>query len=121
MSLLRETHGGRCCGIHHIWNFPLGTFHTPAERTAMVQQLVDESSQYQFDTYDGDSEEDTSEDTYQTAVECVLTDGQLNQGWRDTLIDFGFKPVFRFHNNNSGNDCTVFYYGINNAELEIQS
>lgn len=128
-----EEHGGSCCGIHHVFEFPStrGTNGaesvkdpTNAEGEGWLRSAIEDILE---DYYQGD-EDDTSDDmdrnhhhhmkTWRTGIECVLADYQLKV-WKPHLEKVGFKQVFTFHNSNSGNNCTVFYYETNSNPTEV--
>ena len=90
-------HGGGCCGVNHLWNFPNhiplnhGSFLTLKNDIARVRSGV--------------------------SIEVVLTDLQ-SQVWAPSLVKLGFKPVFRFRNANSTRLLTVFFFHSSPESLE---
>ena len=80
-------HGGRCCGVRHIFGFD-GT----VDAAAIDNLLVRHVRPGMF-------------------VEAVVTNGQLqrHRNIAPALRATGFKLVTRFKNPNSGNICNVFH------------
>lgn len=87
--MLVANHGGRCCGVNHLWNFPADgpinpvSFLTLKDAIARVRSGV--------------------------SIEVVLTDIQ-SRLWAPSLVKLGFKPVFRFRNASSTRLLTVFFF-----------
>ena len=86
----RNTHGGGCCGINHYRGF-----------TGSIEDLLPQLAR-----------EVSSSRQFRTSLEVVLTQTQVRIFGRH-LEGHGFRPVFKFNNGNSGNDCTVYYYHPN--------
>lgn len=90
-------HGGGCCGVNHLWNFPNhiplnhGSFLTLKNDIAKVRSGV--------------------------SIEVVLTDIQ-SRVWAPSLVKLGFKPVFRFRNANTTRLLTVFFFHSSPESLE---
>lgn len=111
-----ECHGGGCCGVNHIFNFPYNPEATDDQRISQIKAAIAEIiDNYDID-YDCDCEYDRACNCYEAAVanwscacECVLTTLQLTQ-WRQPLETVGFREVHSFYNSNSGNTCHVFYF-----------
>lgn len=86
-------HGGRCCGIYHIYSFSLNRVQEDLRR--IDQWLVGDNGFYQGRT-----------------LEVVLNEDQCREG-RDTLLpglaERGFVLTSAFYNTNSGNNCYVFH------------
>lgn len=95
-------HGGGCCGITHCFNFG----PTPDERR--LRSLDDILANWRQRKYYNLEEQHLK--SFNAALECVLTDNQLANGWARELKLRGFKVVHRFLNSNSGNYCNVLYY-----------
>lgn len=92
-------HGGNCCGINHLYEFPdLDDAGGKEERKAMIAAFI-----YALQSIGSD---------LRNIVEVVLTDEQLRSGWLRVVQRNGFKRVSRFKNSNSGNVCNIFHrYG----------
>ncbi len=129
VGLFVDEHGGNCCGIQHLHTFPTLANSPPLTKIATLEKRVEwikagiAAAIDHYDTaddcdcYDEDGEcqgECTSDrsDTWQCAIEVVLTPNQVEE-WRESLEACGFKEVFSFHNSNSGNRCHVFFLETN--------
>lgn len=102
-------HGGGCCGITHLYNFPLFSSlgaATDDERIGWIRSAINQIIDDQ-DYVDADGEQ-TEAKNFRHAVEVVLAWDQLNE-WRSALETVGFQEVFSFTNDNSGNRCHVFF------------
>jgi hypothetical protein len=100
-------HGGSCCGIKHIHEFPTGGLPNQwslEQRLGWINKAVVEAVEH-CGSYD---DEFDSESAWHVACEVVLIDEQLPH-WEEALKQVGFKEVFSFLNDNSGNICHVFY------------
>lgn len=111
-----QTHGGRCCGIKTIWNFP----HSPDcflqnKRKTNVSKYTDYDGNAVSKTFNFHSEKRPqerakerfkailsflSEERPSGLVEVTLTGSQL-MNWREFLEGLGFKEVTRFNNSNT--------------------
>ena len=85
-------HGGRCCGMRHIFSF-LGN-----ETREDIENLI--RLQTRQNVNQG------------MLIEVVLTNGQCRSSPRLPVMlqEVGFKLVNRFRNPNTGNICNVFHY-----------
>lgn len=92
-------HGGGCCGMTHISDFPsIVDAENKKDRAAMIDA---------FDEALNDVGTNLSH-----CIEVVLIDDQLREGWLRIIQKRGFKRVSRFRNSNSNNVCNVFHrYG----------
>lgn len=108
-----DEHGGGCCGIIHLHEFPTGYQVPAAERDEFLkrqlQRVLDSRPTGGCDCGDCDYIEPGD---FITGIECVLADVQMGV-WAEVLEANGFKNVFSFHNSNSGNECNVFYLAQN--------
>lgn len=87
------SHGGRCCGIHHIHGFHANRVEEDIRQ--IDQWLVQNDQFYQNRT-----------------LEIVLTDNQcrtMEHNLLPALAERGFVLVSSFYNGNSGNICNVFH------------
>lgn len=110
-------HGGSCCGIQHIYNFPSIYAVELEERVGWIRKACMEA----VNDYDIDDACDCSgcvaargglspdRDNWQCAVEVVLNNHQFEE-WEPALLAAGFKQVYEFFNSNSGNTCRVYYF-----------
>lgn len=122
-DLRRSGHGGHCCGMTHIWNFP-------ASPETMLDKREEESPK-SLDTYLTNNPEMANvineyfpaqtalerldeilcridEDRPQGIVEAVLIASQVNY-WNSVLTERGFKCVNDNMNSNSGNRLYVYH------------
>lgn len=98
-----DDHGGGCCGRVHLFNFDgalgyYGRFGTPltfAEKKNGIRLAIDEA--WGIPRLSGRG----------MCVEVVLVEDQM-EAWSRALTGVGFKRVFDFVNENSGNRCYVF-------------
>lgn len=116
-----EKHGGNCCGVFHIFDFPENPkWRKGATAQTWLKDTIENGRAAQHDVYyrwggeDSDTWVEDDEATY--AVEAVLAQYQL-AAWEPILIAAGFKMVLSFNNTNSGNDCFIFL-GIT-SELKL--
>lgn len=102
-------HGGECCGIHHINNFPSIYAVELEERVRWIRAACMEA----VDDYDDacDCSDCVAErgGLWQCAVEVVLNNHQFEE-WEPALLAAGFKQVYEFKNSNTGNTCRVYYF-----------
>jgi aryl carrier-like protein len=104
-------HGGNCCGISHVFYFPLQS------------DLTWLNTQIQWATQDtlADNEELVESGDRQRwrgkfghAIEVCLTDDQM-MVWAETLKKKGFKLGLRWLNDNSGNYCNLLSWAPKRA------
>ena len=107
-GLIINGHGGSCCGINHIWDFPAGySFSaTIAEKVEFIRQAVSNCLRQYADNRDRFYGE-FDEDKWHMAIEVVLVSGQLST-WQEALLEVGFTRIYEFPNSNSGNTCYIF-------------
>lgn len=119
-----QTHGGRCCGIKTIWNFP----HSPAEYVGEKKKTYvhDQTDYYgrtvtkSFNFHTEARPKETAKSRLdsileflekkrpQGLVEVTLGTYQKPQ-WEKTLTDRGFKLVTKFRNSNTGSNVFVYH------------
>lgn len=122
-GLLRSSHGGSCCGMTHIWNFPSSPTVVLAARTAYDE---DAWTKYRAAipghglVYNDAFPEQTAVkrldeilsritmDRIHGIIEAVLIQAQLPY-WQKTLEERGFKIVNAYTNSNSYNLLSVFH------------
>jgi hypothetical protein len=114
-DLYAVEHGGQCCGIQHIHGFANFGFRGESRSKldfvkAGIEKALNRYTSEGCDCGCGLSSRDLSE--WSCAIECVLNEEQIDY-WREAVEEAGFKQVFSFHNDNSGNDCFVFYLETN--------
>lgn len=88
-----NAHGGRCCGIKHIYN--LGMSPTQGNIKA-IEDIVDWNGK-------GASE-------HCQLLEVVINGAQARRGWKRELKRLGFRYVSKFKNRNSGHVVYVFHW-----------
>jgi hypothetical protein len=120
-----QTHGGRCCGIKTIWNFP----YCPSDYVgAKKKSKVDENVDYYGKTVTKAFDFYTEARPLETATERLdailaflkrerpkglveVTLGQFQKPeWEKTLTGRGFKLVTDFKNSNTS--CKVYVYHL---------
>ena len=120
-----QTHGGRCCGIKTIWNFP----HNPEEYVQVIEKrrfngTVDyygKRVEKSFDFMTDERPMEKAGDRLKAIIEFIkkkrpaglieitLTDYQAHH-WSAFIKKLGFKPVTKFRNSNtSGTIITVYH------------
>jgi len=121
-----QTHGGRCCGIKTIWNFP----YDPDSRLEAKGRLpgikkdVDIYGQGVRKDFNWCREKrpaESAKDRFDSVVayitkkrprgliEVVLSQYQVTY-WLKTLTDKGFKEVTTFQNSNTGGNRLTVYH-----------
>jgi hypothetical protein len=106
-GLTHDAHGGGCCGITHLSEFPVAPqteSATVGEKVRWIRGAVEELVESEYD----EACDSAHPEKWRCAVEAVLTDQQL-PCWREALEVVGFRLVVSFVNDNSGNTCNVFY------------
>jgi len=115
-------HGGGCCGISHVSNFPYECspiWETALDRTLdesyreirenVLQNYIDTiSSRRGWHDESPLPEELPKNWKVNHLIKVVLTDQQMLM-WAETLKKKGFRLVTRFLNSNSGNHCNVLH------------
>lgn len=103
-----DEHGGGCCGVSHIFDFP-----TLSVDKDEVEHLNDIISSLLKSLKDINRDENTDDPLwsgeFSHLFEIVLTDSQMDI-WAKTLKEKGFKYVTRWLNDNSGNYCNLLVY-----------
>lgn len=89
-------HGGGCCGVKHIYRFPV--YSTEGEATTWLRGEM----QKVLDRMDPRRQRGQ-------LIEVALTDNQC-VNWAKTLKNEGFRHVARWRNSNSGNVVNMFLY-----------
>lgn len=123
-------HGGRCCGVSHVYFFPYFDAEEPPKewqdllRENIQGRIMDMESaaEEHFGYYDeeGDFIRETprwveENRPFSHLIEVVLIDSQM-QKWGPSLKSFGFELVKRWFNDNSGNWCNLLVYCTSNKE-----
>lgn len=104
-----DYHGGACCGMSHISNF----YGKPDERALqMIKNLIGNNEEDMIEEWEDNREKNYPKRRFNHAYEVVLTDTQMME-WAEPLKNFGFKKLFRWLNDNSGNYCTLLVYTPN--------
>jgi len=106
-------HGGDCCGINHIYGFPLPF----TKKTVLALEKQIEMFKDDYKNYDDNEDHEGC-----VLLEAVLNERQYrNKGdgesspnfqgktWHQVLLEHGFKLVTVFRNINSENLCYVYH------------
>lgn len=101
-----DDHGGACCGLSHLHEFPARADIDLVKRK-IERELVELSRAAAYD-YEG-ADEKIPWKVFGHAIEVVLTDAQM-QVWSQDLKKFGFKLCYRWKNDNSGNHCNLLMW-----------
>jgi len=102
----RSAHGGKCCGITHIYCFEDYWLGPVMTKEKWVKQIKSKIEAKLYNHY------------YRSHLfEIVLIDEQLIPTLKEALKDLGFKMVTRFINSNSGNRCNVFHMATNQPKV----
>jgi hypothetical protein len=128
-----QTHGGRCCGIKTIWNFPYdpNTFIEEKRKTNVSEDTdyYGSSVSKTFNFYTEKRPRETAGErlkailyflaSYRPAglVEVTLTGDQLRY-WGDFLESLGFKEVTVFNNSNTWTMVHVLHLVYGNQDGE---
>ncbi len=112
-GLITNGHGGACCGIRHIYSFPIVTA-TIAEKVEWIKVAVKACVNVYDENTDLYNLSSHNTDAWQMLIEVVLIGNQL-PCWQEALLEVGFKLISMFRNSNSGNTCYVFHLGTNGA------
>lgn len=118
-----NTHGGNCCGVAHVHDFPSkACFNLRATAAASRKSLLQTTPKQWlkaqvakavteiYSTYyecDDDGEYELGPEECQYAIEVVLAGYQMPM-WEPILAEAGFKMVLQFTNSNSDNECYIF-------------
>lgn len=111
-------HGGKCCGIRHIYHFPARVENQTgviAHDRSLVGAGVTRSGVEaldmlleHFETTENRTGGFGHGDRESRVLEVVLTDSQTRV-WGTTLEERRFRKVVRFQNDNTGNFCNVYH------------
>lgn len=102
LAMIFSIHGGHCCGIHHMWGFPMCRYEDEQkERIKRFRELIIE--------YDEEGLYDDDEGPCEpVALEVTITQRQKDV-WGSVLLSVGFKEVYSFRNPNTRNIVYVFF------------
>ena len=121
-----QTHGGRCCGIKTIWNFPYGP-DSRFEAKAKLPGIKNDVDIYgrgvrkDFNWCREKRPAESAKDRFDSVVayiiekrpkgliEVVLSPYQVDK-WSNTLANKGFKVVTTFQNSNTGGTRLTVYH-----------
>ena len=103
-------HGGYCCGISHVYDFP-----PAADETWLNREINDAISDIRGSWEDSEGED--FKGNFGHLIEVALTDSQM-EVWAPTLKKKGFKLAHRFRNSNSGNVVNVLTYATRRAGVK---
>jgi len=106
-----DYHGGGCCGISHVSNFPTRLDEEWLYRE--MQEAVEETeSGARYAVQEGGLKKWKGK--FGHAIEVCLTDDQMVV-WAETLKKKGFKLGLRWLNDNSGNYCNLLSWAPKKA------
>jgi len=118
-------HGGRCCGVSHVYFFPNFTAEGPRLLQENIQGWImdmESAIEEDFRYYDEEGnfireapQWEKENRPFSHLIEVVLIDSQMQQ-WGPSLKSFGFELVKRWFNDNSGNWCNLLVYCTSNKE-----
>ena len=104
-------HGGECCGVSHVYDFPHRADEAWLNRE--IFNAIDEiESDNQEAVYEGSRTR--WKGTFGHAIEVCLTDDQM-MVWAETLKKKGFRLGLRWLNDNSGNYCNLLSWAPKRA------
>jgi hypothetical protein len=124
-------HGGACCGIKHIWNFPHSPMDFVNAKTGSNKVYRNEASTYSRGDapfYNGAAPSEPAskrlkrvidhviESRPSGLIEITLTDYQKIQ-WNNYVTELGFKVVTRFYNSNSKSFVNVYHLVYRNKTV----
>ena len=125
-------HGGRCCGIKHIW----GMTNEPAQILTPQAALNDSGIGWSHSQYSHPRPKEAASDRLDALVdfarcnwpehiiEVVVADTGYTkqaQNWSDALIERGFKEVNRNINSNSTNTVVVYHLNLNDKDVAYET
>tara|TARA_B100001179_G_C18486614_1_gene358002 strand:+ start:341 stop:772 length:432 start_codon:yes stop_codon:yes gene_type:complete len=115
-------HGGGCCGVSHIHSIPIYSEQSDFDLLyGGLNKFEDElkgglTYASSFNQYSEPRDEDNNEGNFKRKsrlYEIILNANQIreadNVGILQLLKDYGFVPVSKFVNSNSGSVCVVFH------------
>jgi len=106
-------HGGKCCGISHVYNLEYQYFGSEDKYIRWLKGECNKAYRNNrrrtlgyFNTYWGDYPEKR-----QHAIQVTITHRMTP--WIERLKALGFKKVYSFHNGNSGNTVSIYMLTMN--------
>lgn len=96
----KSYHGGDCCGIQHIWDFP-----DRPNKTAIT------------DFQDCIKTSGIASEVVLTSLQKTTKNPNTSKCWDDVLRECGFKEVFSFINPNTGNVLHVYYHSTKEVSI----
>lgn len=113
-------HGGECCGVSHVLNFPYRADRAELDRYVKraieateepARENVEEDLKAYRENpeYWGELRPHTIRGKFGHLIEVCLTDDQMAE-WASTLKEYGFRLGPRWLNDNSGNYCNLLTY-----------
>ena len=104
-------HGGNCCGISHIFNFPHDADEAWLNRQIFKAiEEIESDNQWSVD----EGTRTRWKGKFGHAIEVCLTDDQM-MVWAETLKKKGFRLGLRWLNDNSGNYCNLLSWAPKRA------
>lgn len=100
-----QSHGGRCCGLTHLFNFGQVYAKEIIEALdSLIEEQLEEMKE-EHDHYNPDTDDyEQWEGDFGHLFEVVLVDKQMKV-WGEELKKRGFQPIYRWFNDNSQNWC----------------
>ena len=103
-----EAHGGFCCGVSHVCEFPSRADARWLDREVkQAIEYVEEGRREYFE--DIGRTVNWKEGKFGHLIEVCLTDNQMVE-WAQTLKEYGFRLGPRWLNDNSGNYVNLLTY-----------
>lgn len=109
MALTEKAHGGHCCGVSHLFDFPVWSESVEKSIALQIENTLSEWEYNEYTRRDGTEYKRLPSHLF----EIVLTDEQLmddNKAWVPALKRLGFRHVARWFNSNSDNYCNMFVW-----------
>lgn len=116
-SLEEDEHGGGCCGITHLHEFPNRGSNSISACVEFVQNSVDNGLVSAHNDLGWIAKEKIKAKDMRHLFEVVLSETQIEE-WRDAVEDCDFVEVNSFLNTKSGKRCHVFHLETNRPESE---
>lgn len=125
-------HGGGCCGVKHIWNFPT---KPEIEVNALGECIIADKNNYMRFANKAYPREKAIErlDRYIKLMEKTQPKGLIEiflikhshpvydqlTGWKDVLLERGFVAGEPFQNSNTKNWITMFTLAVGQARVPV--
>lgn len=111
-----STHGGACCGISHIYNFPEKFYNADAinyrdDRLRCIMNEAEAEARIRYLIEQYPRQRGKTPEKFNRLWEIVLTQEQ-RKTWGAVIEKIGFKPTLEFINSNTNHKLTVFHYQV---------